>query len=241
MNKFKIAILILSNIILCACDKAEQTYPETEVKSEYENIKDLSNLPPIQGIPANNDSIIEKYTSEIDNSCNSNIMCNIENAFSHYDAMNKDLQRNPNHQPVYHKNINGIFALQCGSDLIKNIARYRISNEIRIDVVTRNGEHFWCKGGYNLISFLRGRRVEYMKFNNTKSDTPTKSRPITGIPSNNLDNSATFNSDSYHGDDLGNVDFDSPEFDDEFGDEFETDCGQIDCELMDINGYDDGL
>lgn len=230
MNKFKIAILILSNIILCACDKAEQTHPETEVKSEYENIKDLSNLPPIQGIPANNDSIIEKYTAEIDNSCNSNIMCNIENAFSHYDAMNKDLQRNPNHQPVYHKNVNGIFALQCGSDLIKNIARYRISNEIRIDVITRNGEHFWCKGGYNLVSFLRGRRVQYMDFNDTEKSTTS----ITDVSGNNTNfhDSTMDNNENFNNEDLN---------DSEFNRESESDCGEIDCEFVDIGGYDAGL
>ncbi|AWY21446.1 hypothetical protein LP123_00775 [Moraxella bovis] len=238
MKKFKLLSITLLGLLLLACDKPEPSSNKQGLGSRYEEIKDLSNLPPIE---TGNATAIEKYTAEIDNSCNSNIMCNIENAYAHYDAMNKDLQHNRHYQPVYNKNVNGYFALQCGSDSIQNIARYRISNDFRIDVITRDGHHFWCKGEYNLISFLRGRRVEYMKFNNTKSDTPTKSRPITGIPSNNLDNSATFNSDSYHGDDLGNVDFDSPEFDDEFGDEFETDCGQIDCELMDINGYDDGL
>lgn len=230
MNKFKIAILILSNIILCACDKVEQTPSQTEIKSKYENIKDLSELAPIQGVPIN-DATTEKYTAEIDNSCNTNIQCNIENAYHHYDAMNKDLQRNPTYQPIYHKNVNGIFALQCGSDLIKNIARYRISNEVRIDVITRNGEHFWCKGGYNLVSFLRGRRVQYMDFNDSKKSTT----PITNNTSNDTDfhNSVIDN----NNEDLDNVDFNSPEF----NNEFESDCGEIDCELIDENGYDDSL
>lgn len=240
MNKFKISMLIFSSIILFACNKTESIHLETEIKDEYENIKDLSNLPPIQGVPINNDIATEKYTDEIDHSCNSNIMCNIENAFSHYDAMNKDLQRNSNYQPVYHQNINGIFALQCGSDLIKNIARYRISNEIRIDVITRNGEHFWCKGGYNLVSFFRGRRVKYMDFNNTESDTPATSHIVTDTPNNNTNNSTAFTADSYDGDDLSNVDFNDSEFDNEFGDEFEIDCKEMDCQSID-NDYNDSL
>lgn len=230
MNKFKITLIMLSSIILFSCDKTEPTYSQTDVTNEYENIKDLSELTPIQGV-AMNDNTTEKYTAEIDNSCNTNIQCNIENAYYHYDAMNKDLQRNPSYQPVYHKNINGIFALQCGSDLIKNIARYRISNEIRIDVITRNGEHFWCKGGYNLVSFLRGRRVQYMNFNNSEKSI----NPITDNTSDNIDfdNSTLDN----NNDNLDNVDFDSPEF----NNEFETDCGETDCEFIDENGYDNGL
>ncbi|MDO4897581.1 MAG: hypothetical protein Q3971_09495, partial [Moraxella sp.] len=107
---------------------------------------------------------------------------------------------------------------------------YRISNEIRIDVITRNGEHFWCKGGYNLVSFLRGRRVQYMDFNDKEKSTTS----ITDVSGNNTNfhDSTMDNNENFNNEDLN---------DSEFNRESESDCGEIDCEFVDIGGYDAGL
>lgn len=158
MKLFRMSAIILPSILLIACSQSGQDDSRVDMSSEYEGVGDLGELPPMQGVE------MRKYSAEVDDSCNTNILCNIENAYSHYDAMNKDLQKSRYYQPVHNQNVNGIFALECGNDVIRNIARYRIVNELRIDVVTRDGEHIWCKGDYNLISFLRGIRAEDLEY-----------------------------------------------------------------------------
>lgn len=218
MKFFKILNIIVPLVLLTACN---QTNSNTNTSDEYEAVGDLSKLPPIQGVPIEDGETLEKYTAEVDRSCNTNILCNIENAYTHFDAMNKDLQRNPTYRLVYNQNVNGIFALQCGNDVIRDIARYRITNELRVDVVTRNGEHHWCKGDYNLVSFLRGRRVKYIDFNGTQ--TPNTPAPVE-------------DSNDYHADEpLDDSDYLGGEVD-IYSEELDDDCGEIPCDLVEVNG-----
>ena len=223
MKNFGLLMIALMSFYLLACSGSSQE-PDTNINASMDYTTNHNS----------NDVELEKYYPEIDNSCNTNILCNIENAYSHYDAMNQDLQISRIHQPIYNKNVNGYFALQCGSDFIRNIARYRISNSERIDIVTRNGEHLWCKGNYKLTIFLRGKRLKPIKWKGgqeTIKAIPSSEEPIASDVDyqNGLDNI----------DDINDL-----ELEDEFyhhESEFETDCGETDCEFIDENGYDDGL